>query len=451
MASDLKALRDIISSSIDKIVGVCLSGIRNHPEVADSIGLIVAAAAFQLIATVQPPATTLTESASRFTLSSTLGIVEATNVAEIIRPAGSKGMHVKEIASKNGLDPKKLARILRYLATNHWFQEVTPDVFSHNLLSSLLDTGKEITNNFSEIKHKHSPGFAAIVGYGADERMKASVYMQDVLTDPETAFSGEVIHAGFQKGAGTTLSQWDYYGTPEGRYRGERFAVAMSGANKLHPPEAILSEFDWSTIPKGGLIVDVGGGTGHVALEIAKVFPELHVAIEDTAGVLEKAKEYWQTKLPFHISTGKVYFVETDFFEAQPTLPGTPDIFLLRMIVHDWSNKYVIKLLRRLRDVAGPSTKLIIVDSIVGYACDVPKKYLSDETLKPPAPLLPNMGGVNLLSYSVDMVIMNSLNSQERTIDGHTSVMEAAGWKLVKVHKNQGSKIWWPSLIAVPA
>ena len=78
-----------------------------------------------------------------------------------------KGLHVKEIAAKSGLDPKKLgvwqayhtviphakrcgasvARILRFLATNHWFIEVAPDVFANNLLSSLRDTGKEIGPN----------------------------------------------------------------------------------------------------------------------------------------------------------------------------------------------------------------------------------------------------------------------------------------------------------------
>ena len=75
---------------------------------------------------------------------------------------------MKEIAAQNNIDPKKLgelrsllidchqassdpwsptARVLRFLATNHWFTEVAPDVFANNLLSSLLDTGKEITPN----------------------------------------------------------------------------------------------------------------------------------------------------------------------------------------------------------------------------------------------------------------------------------------------------------------
>ena len=34
-------------------------------------------------------------------------------------------------------------RILRHLSTHHIFREVSPGVFAHNKLSSLLDTGKD--------------------------------------------------------------------------------------------------------------------------------------------------------------------------------------------------------------------------------------------------------------------------------------------------------------------
>ena len=36
------------------------------------------------------------------------------------------------------------ARILRLLATNHIFIEVSPDIFANNRLSSALDTGKSV-------------------------------------------------------------------------------------------------------------------------------------------------------------------------------------------------------------------------------------------------------------------------------------------------------------------
>jgi len=154
------------------------------------------------------------------------------------------------------------------------------------------------------------------------------------------------------------------------------------------------------------------------------------------------------------IDAEKVHFIGCDFFEVQPKLPATPDVFLLRTIIHDWSDKYSIKLLSNLRTVAGPNTKLVLIDSIVNYACEAPSEASilgKDAEPKVPAPLLPNLGGANLLAYEVDIVLVSSLNSGERTIDGYKNIIEASGWKLVEFRKNPASKIWWPALICVPA
>lgn len=49
--------------------------------------------------------------------------------------------------------------------------------------------------------------------------------------------------------------------------------------------------FDWSSVPQGGLVVDVGCGLGHVSLEIAKVRPDLHIVLEDRPEVIQEAKD----------------------------------------------------------------------------------------------------------------------------------------------------------------
>ncbi|KAL5492806.1 hypothetical protein ACEPAI_4254 [Sanghuangporus weigelae] len=107
-----------------------------------------------------------TDNSIYFTLPVCLGIAEAANVAEIIRITGPKGEHVDDIAAKSGVDPKKLERVLRFLATNHYFREAKEKTFAHNLLSSLLDTGKGLKDCFSTSKHANTPGFAAVAGLG---------------------------------------------------------------------------------------------------------------------------------------------------------------------------------------------------------------------------------------------------------------------------------------------
>jgi ubiquinone/menaquinone biosynthesis C-methylase UbiE len=40
--------------------------------------------------------------------------------------------------------------------------------------------------------------------------------------------------------------------------------------------------FDWQSLPKGSLVVDVGGGVGSQTLTLAKKYPHLAFVIQDT-------------------------------------------------------------------------------------------------------------------------------------------------------------------------
>lgn len=78
--------------------------------------------------------------------------------------------------------------------------------------------------------------------------------------------------------------------------------------------------------------------------------------------------------------------------------------------MHDWSDPYASKILTELRKVATPDTQLLVVDNIVSYAChdttlegkgSIPGASCKDA----PAPLLPNFGAANDMSYSIDMAV----------------------------------------------
>jgi hypothetical protein len=58
-----------------------------------------------------------------------------------------------------------------------------------------------------------------------------------------------------------------------------------------------------------------------------------------------------------------------NFFDPQPPRDHPPAIFLLRLISHDFSDSYLIKILSNLRRSAGPQTKLLIQDLILLHAC----------------------------------------------------------------------------------
>ncbi|KAL5531056.1 hypothetical protein ACEPAG_3932 [Sanghuangporus baumii] len=204
MTNELEAPRDLVSSSVSEILGICErtkkefpslnepvhpsefspEGIRNHPAVSERITVAIAAVT-QLVATLQNPLVNPWNSSA-----------EAANAAEIIRNTGPNGMHVYDIAAKSGFDSKKLERVLSFLATNHYFREVKEKTFAHNLLSSLLDTGKDLKDCFSPSKHANASGFASVAGLGSlsADRSSLSVLASDFfnnqpsLPDPPDIF-----------------------------------------------------------------------------------------------------------------------------------------------------------------------------------------------------------------------------------------------------------------------
>lgn len=85
----------------------------------------------------------------------------------------------------------------------------------------------------------------------------------------------------------------------------------------------------------------------------------------------------------------------------------------MRTILHDWSDPFARKILINLRHAAKPETKLLIIDTLIEYACnsdgDVSKEIKPDipgyEPQRAPKPLLSNMGYASIASYDLDMVV----------------------------------------------
>jgi hypothetical protein len=95
-------------------------------------------------------------------------MLEATHAAELLREAGSHGMHSSQIAKRTGVHETRIcgfntdfeqltsayvliAHVLRLLASHHILREVSPNSFALNRISSLLDTGKR----FDDLKKRY--------------------------------------------------------------------------------------------------------------------------------------------------------------------------------------------------------------------------------------------------------------------------------------------------------
>ncbi|KAJ6480521.1 S-adenosyl-L-methionine-dependent methyltransferase [Mycena vitilis] len=373
---------------------------------------------------------------SQFELEQVLLALRWAGVTEILREAGPKGIHVRDIAAKNGQDPEKLARFIRYLATHHVYREVQPNAFANTRISSMLDTLKPSAEILADPEHKHDGtiGLAALASHHLDEAFKASAYAWESLADPATAGSGNPTASPFARAMGRPETLWTYYARPEEKFRQHRFGIGMEGIQALQPADAILKAYDWASVESGTLVVDVGGGVGTSCLTLAATFPTFKFVVQDLEGVIAQGKELWNTKLPSAVASGQVTLQVHDFFEPQPQTDAT--IFLLKQIMHDWSDEYCVKILKRLWDAAQPKTTLLLLDSIMPLACHDP---VAEEGLQEaPAPLLANYGAVNEMGYNADLAMLMLFNSQERTRMHFVELLARAGWKLVAVHRQAG-------------
>lgn len=129
------------------------------------------------------------------------------------------------------------------------------------------------------------------------------------------------------------------------------------------------------------------------------------------------------------------------------------DVFLVRTILHSYSDDQCVQILRHLRDSAAPSSQLIIIDNIMSCACideDLGGISGADSTLQPPpTPLLPNYGHANSLRYTEDILMMEMQDSRERTLKEFIELLRRSAWKLDRVVQSLAPSA--EKIIAVPA
>ncbi|KAJ7263588.1 S-adenosyl-L-methionine-dependent methyltransferase [Mycena haematopus] len=453
MTTPIRQLLALITQSVETLEAACQSSgttipdlhtpfappseaFRANPEAAEA-ARIIAAAALQLEAIVTPPQVSLYRIVGGHFKSAALRICLESNVAEILREAGPQGIHVRDIGAKNGQDPERLARFMRYLATHHIFREILPNVFAHTRISSMLDTHKSSAEILADPEHKHdgTMGLAALASHHLDESFKASAYAWETLADPATRTSGDPAACPFSRAMGRPEGLWTYFARPEGRFQGHRFNIAMEGVQALQPREAILNAYDWSRLAPGSVVVDVGGGVGTSCLTLAAKFPELKYVVQDLEGVIEQGKKVWSEKMPTAIPSGQVTLQVHDFFTPQPQTGAA--VYFTKHILHDWSDEYCVKILTQLSAAAAPASTLLLLETLLPLAIHDPNA--SEEGLQEaPAPLLANYGGTNDMGYNIDFAMFLMFNAQERTRMQFSDLLARTGWEFVAVHRQPG-------------
>lgn len=146
------------------------------------------------------------------------------------------------------------------------------------------------------------------------------------------------------------------------------------------------------------VLVDVGGGFGHQCLQLLDAYPELKDKL-----VLQ---ELGQTLAHMPVLNGVRTMVH-DFFSEQP-IKGAR-FYYLRHILHDWPDEKAIIILKHLKRALGPDSQ-VLIDEIV----------------------MSNVGA-HAESTTIDIIMMSSLGSIERTLDHWKTLLQNAGYRVKRV------------------
>ncbi len=82
---------------------------------------------------------------------------------------------------------------------------------------------------------------------------------------------------------------------------------------------AVTNAFPWNSLRKGAIVCDVGGGTGVTSMQLANMYPNLRIVLQDLPAPIELAKnEIWPKSCPAAIEDGRVEFKAFDFLTESP-------------------------------------------------------------------------------------------------------------------------------------
>lgn len=162
---------------------------------------------------------------------------------------------------------------------------------------------------------------------------------------------------------------------------------------------AVLAAYDFSGIKK---LVDVGGGHGLLLASVLSKYPNMRGVLYDAPAVVAGAKEL----LAAHGVADRCETVGGDFLGS---VPAGGDAYILKHIIHDWSDEECTMILKHCHAGMPENGKVLIVEMVI------------------PGP------NVSSISKFLDLQMMVYLTGRERTESEYRELLERSGFELTRI------------------
>jgi ubiquinone/menaquinone biosynthesis C-methylase UbiE len=276
-----------------------------------------------------------------------------------------------DIAKATGCHAPSLYRMLRLLASHGVFKETSAGTFEHTALSAPLRVDAE--GSF----HAGAKLFHQV--FEIFDKLDHSVR------------TGE---AGVVKVFGTSM--FEYF-----KDQPELAALFDAGMTSFHGYEtgAMLDAYDFSGI---AVLADLGGGNGSLIAGVLRRYPGMRGILFDMEHVVARASQSGHIKA----IAERCQTLAGSFFETAP--PGA-DAYLMRHVLHDWTDEQCASILSNVRRVVPPHGKLLIAECVV-----------------PP-------GNVRSISKDYDILMMVGPQGLERTEAQFRTLLQQCGFELTGI------------------
>lgn len=187
---------------------------------------------------------------------------------------------------------------------------------------------------------------------------------------------------------------WDYL--RERPEEGADFDTAMREHSRIELA-ALTEAFDFSGT---GTVVDIGGGDGTLLSAVLRANPERTGVLFDLPHVVER------NRIAEEGLADRCTVVGGDIFGE---LPAGGDLYVMKSVLHGWTDEQTVTILRGIRSVLRPGGRLLLVERVIPDG-DEPHA-----------------------SKAFDFAMLVMAGGQERTAAEYTALLASAGFRVVEV------------------